>query len=116
MALPTFRFSGRIYPKAGDESYECPALSTVAVTCRCSPLLLSPLLSAELGRHDARDGPMYYSISAQLQGGGAVSCQLKVDGKVISSSSSTASGGYNIAQCEISQDPLSGNWTDTNTS
>jgi hypothetical protein len=58
--------------------------------------------------------PMYYSISAQLQGGGAVSCQIKVDGKVISSS--TASGGYNIAQCEISQDLMSGNWTDTNTS
>jgi hypothetical protein len=57
--------------------------------------------------------PMYYAISAQLQGGGTVSCKIEVDGKVISQA--TASGGYNIASCEISQDPLSGNWQDTNT-
>jgi hypothetical protein len=56
--------------------------------------------------------PVYYAISAQLQGSGDVSCQILVDGKVISSA--TASGGYNIADCEISQDPLSGNWQDTN--
>ncbi len=56
--------------------------------------------------------PLYVAITAQLQGGGSVSCEIEVDGKVISQS--TASGGYNIAQCEISQDPLSGNWTDTN--
>ena len=56
--------------------------------------------------------PLYYSVTAQLQGGGSVSCKIEVDGKVISQS--TATGGYNIASCEISQDPLSGNWTDTN--
>lgn len=56
--------------------------------------------------------PIYYSISAQLQGSGTVSCTIKVDGKAISSS--TASGGYNIATCEISPDPLSGQWSDTN--
>ena len=56
--------------------------------------------------------PDYYAISAQLQGGGTVSCQILVDGKV--TASSTASGGYNIADCEISQDPFSGNWGDTN--
>jgi hypothetical protein len=56
--------------------------------------------------------PIYYSISAQLQGGGTVSCQIKVDGKAISSA--TASGGYNIASCEITQDPFSGDWTETN--
>jgi hypothetical protein len=56
--------------------------------------------------------PIYYAVSAQLQGSGTVSCKIKVDGKVISAS--TASGGYNIAQCEISQDPLSGAWQDTN--
>ncbi len=27
-----------------------------------------------------------------------------------------ASGSYNIAQCEISQDPLTGQWADTNSS
>jgi hypothetical protein len=56
--------------------------------------------------------PQYYSITAQLQGGGHVACQLKVNGKVISQS--TASGGYNIASCEISKDMFSDKWTDTN--
>ncbi|MGW2799513.1 hypothetical protein [Streptomyces sp. NPDC001269] len=56
--------------------------------------------------------PQYYSITAQLQGGGHVTCQLKVNGKVISQS--TASGGYNIASCEISKDLFSDKWTDTN--
>jgi hypothetical protein len=52
--------------------------------------------------------PAYYSLSAQLQGGGEVSCSIAVDGTVISSG--TADGGYNIAVCEISQDPFSGQW------
>ena len=56
--------------------------------------------------------PDYYAIDAQLQGDGTVSCQILVDGKVVSQA--TASGGYNIASCEISQDPFSGNWEDTN--
>ena len=56
--------------------------------------------------------PIYYSIEAQLQGGGEVTCKIKVDGKIISQS--VASGGYNIAMCEIGQDPLSGKWTDDN--
>lgn len=56
--------------------------------------------------------PLYYSITAQLQGGGSVSCKIEVDGKVISSS--TATGGYNLAMCEISPDPLSGQWSNTN--
>ena len=57
--------------------------------------------------------PIYVAITAQRPGSsGTVTCKIKVDGKVISQS--TASGGYNIAQCEISQDPLSGQWQDTN--
>lgn len=56
--------------------------------------------------------PSYYDISAQLQGGGTVSCEILVDGKAISAA--TASGGYNIADCEIAQDPLSGQWQDAN--
>lgn len=56
--------------------------------------------------------PSYYAISAQLQGGGTVSCKILVDGKVISQG--TASGGYQIASCEIVQDPLTGGWQDTN--
>lgn len=56
--------------------------------------------------------PLYYSISAQLQGAGTVTCEILIDGKVISQS--VASGGYNIASCEISRDPLSGQWQNTN--
>jgi hypothetical protein len=43
----------------------------------------------------------YYAISAQLQGYGDVSCTISIDGQVISRG--TASGDYNIAQCEIGQ-------------
>ena len=55
--------------------------------------------------------PIYYSLQAQLQGGGSVSVKILVNGIVISQG--TASGGYNIATAEISQDPLTGQWTDT---
>lgn len=54
--------------------------------------------------------PQYYSISAQLNGGGAVSCRILVDGKVLSRARAT--GGYNIAQCEIVQS-FSGGWQGT---
>jgi uncharacterized cupredoxin-like copper-binding protein len=74
-------------------------------------------LSGGVPMHVTKDipssAPVYYAISAQLQGSGSVSCQILVDGKVISSS--TANGGYNIASCEIGQDPLSGAWQDDNT-
>jgi hypothetical protein len=63
-------------------------------------------LSAHLGN------PVYYAITAQLQGGGAVSCAIKVAGKVISRA--TATGGYNIATCEIVQNPLYGGWESAN--
>ena len=56
--------------------------------------------------------PLYYSLSAQLQGGGEVTCKILIDGKIIAQS--VASGGYNIADCEISRDILSGDWADTN--
>lgn len=58
--------------------------------------------------------PEYYAINAQLQGGGSVNCKIKVDGVTISSAS--ASGGYNIGDCEIDQDITTGSWQDTNTS
>jgi hypothetical protein len=55
--------------------------------------------------------PIYYSITAQLNGGGRVGCKLLVDGKVISEA--TATGSYNIASCEITQG-FSGGWQDAN--
>lgn len=53
----------------------------------------------------------YYAINAQLQGDGTVSCQILIDGTAVSSAS--ASGGYDLARCEIIRDP-SGNWIDAN--
>lgn len=45
------------------------------------------------------DAP-YYAITAQLQDyGGSVTCQIGIDGYVVSQA--TASGDYHIAQCEI---------------
>jgi len=52
--------------------------------------------------------PAYYAIGAQLDGGGQVSCEIEINGQVISSG--TATGDYNIADCEISQDPITGQW------
>jgi len=53
----------------------------------------------------------YYAIQAQLQGAGHVKVEILLNGKVISSG--TADGGYNIASAEISQDPITGQWEDT---
>jgi hypothetical protein len=63
-------------------------------------------VNAKLGK------AIYYSLTAQLQGGGSVTVKILINGKVISESKAT--GGYNIAIAEISQDPLTGEWTDTN--
>jgi hypothetical protein len=52
-------------------------------------------------------GVEYYYIDAQLSGAGTVSCSIAVKGKVIGTGS--ASGGYNIADCEITQG-LFGGW------
>lgn len=56
--------------------------------------------------------PAYYSITAQLQGSGAVTCKIMIGGKVVDHASAT--GGYNIASCEISRNLLSGKWESTN--
>jgi hypothetical protein len=56
--------------------------------------------------------PAYYSIEAQLQGGGNVTVKILINGKVVSKAE--ASGGYNIAMAEISQDPLTGGWQSDN--
>lgn len=65
----------------------------------------------ETGRIGARPAA-YYAITAQLNGGGKVTCEILIDGTVISKS--TATGGYNIADCEVMQDPFSGGWQDAN--
>ncbi|GIL28140.1 MmpS family transport accessory protein [Actinocatenispora comari] len=61
--------------------------------------------SATLNRDDSGD-TQWYSITAQLQGGGDITCTILVDGKAIASGH--ASGGYNICQAQIIQ-----GWTGT---
>lgn len=51
---------------------------------------------------------------AQHPGSDSVICEFPVGGKVISRAH--ASGSYNIANCEISLHPLTGEWQDTNSS
>lgn len=71
-------------------------------------------LSGHSGMHISKKlgHPSYYSISAQLSGSGKVTCEIKVKGKVVSHA--TATGSYNIAMCEIVQDPIGDGWTDAN--
>jgi hypothetical protein len=56
--------------------------------------------------------PQFYSINAQLTGGGNVTCLLKVDGVTIVAAS--ASGSGNIASCQMDQN-LNGSWEPTST-
>jgi len=56
--------------------------------------------------------PQYYAINAQLQGAGHVKCSIEVDGIPLSTAS--ANGGYNIADCEIGQDPITNLWENDN--
>jgi hypothetical protein len=58
--------------------------------------------------------PQFYAIDAQLIGSGSVMCQIEVDKEVISQAQ--ASGSYKVASCEISPDPSSSDWSDTNSS
>jgi hypothetical protein len=104
---------------AAKAAAKAPAAQTVTyvVTGSAADVTYGPAgtdLSGTVPMHVSKPlgTPLYYAINAQLQGGGSVTCQILVNGAVISSS--TATGGYNIAQCEIGQDPLSGQWQDDN--
>jgi hypothetical protein len=55
--------------------------------------------------------PQFYSINAQLTGGGKVTCKLQVDGVTIATGS--ASGISNVATCQMEQG-FNGSWEDTN--
>jgi len=54
--------------------------------------------------------PAFYTVTAQMQGPGAVACQIRVDGHAIATGS--ASGRHSTAQCKITRDPFTGAWTD----
>ena len=55
---------------------------------------------------DSSGKVLYYDLTAQLQGAGAISCSISIGGKVISSGQ--ASGGYNLCTSEIYDS--SGTW------
>jgi hypothetical protein len=57
--------------------------------------------------------PEFYAISGQLQGGGTVTCVIKVDGVPLPMPA--AAGGFNIADGEIGRDPITNLWGDDNT-
>jgi hypothetical protein len=49
---------------------------------------------------------LYYSITAQLQGSGSVTCEILIGSTLISKS--VATGGRSVASCGISRNPSSG--------
>jgi hypothetical protein len=75
----------------------------------CSPMASTtgPTGTAPLSVTQPLGQPQFYSINAQLTGGGSVTCQLKIDGVTIASDSVSGSG--DIASCQINQD-LNGSW------
>lgn len=106
-------------PPQGSAPAKAPAAQTVTyvVTGSAADVTFGPSGSDYTGSVPMRVSkplgtPSYYSINAQLQGDGSVSCQILVNGSVVSQG--TASGGYQIASCEIVQDPFSGAWQDAN--
>lgn len=50
----------------------------------------------------------YYGITAQLQAGGAVRCEILLGNQVISKSAAT--GGYNVVFCQARKNPRTGRW------
>jgi hypothetical protein len=54
-----------------------------------------------------KDDSLYYSVTAQLQGGGDVHCSVTVDGKT---KTGHASGGYNICSAQLNGG-LFGDWS-----
>ncbi|WP_432034878.1 hypothetical protein [Streptomyces cucumeris] len=53
-----------------------------------------------------KDGSLYYHISAQLMGGGDVTCSVTIDGET---KTGHARGGYNICSAQLNGD-FSGGW------
>jgi hypothetical protein len=50
----------------------------------------------------------YYGITAQLQAGGSVECEILFGNQVISRS--VATGGYNVVFCQARKNPRTGRW------
>jgi hypothetical protein len=50
---------------------------------------------------------LYYDVTAQLQGGGSITCKLKIGDAV---KVGHAKGGYNICSAQLNSDPINGGW------
>lgn len=53
----------------------------------------------------------YYGITAQLQAGGSVECEILFGTKVISKS--VATGAYNVVSCQATKNPRTSRWQAT---
>lgn len=52
-------------------------------------------------------GALYEAVTAQLNGGGRVTCKVIIGDAV---KIGHASGGYNICQAQLNSDPINGGW------
>jgi hypothetical protein len=50
---------------------------------------------------------LYYQVTAQLQGGGDITCKLEIGDAV---KIGHARGGYNICSAQLNSDPVNGGW------
>ncbi len=53
----------------------------------------------------------YYGITAQLQAGGSVECEILFGTEVISKS--VATGAYNVVSCQVTKNPRTSRWQGT---
>jgi hypothetical protein len=94
---------------------DAPETVTYIVSGSSAQVTYGPAGSSLSGRSPMKvtrklGDPAYYAISAQLNGGGHVSCKLVIDGEVVSQAQ--ASGSYQIAMCEAVN--FGGEWEDAN--
>ena len=54
-----------------------------------------------------QDNALYYDVTAQLQGGGSVTCSVKIGDAV---KVGHAKGSYNICSAQLNSDPINGGW------
>jgi hypothetical protein len=54
-----------------------------------------------------QDNALYYDVTAQLQGGGSVTCSVKIGDAV---KVGHAKGDYNICSAQLNSDPINGGW------
>jgi len=56
---------------------------------------------------DVKSDALYYAVTAQLQGGGDVTCKVQIGDAV---KVGHARGSYNICSAQLNSDPINGGW------